>query len=143
MTERMKHQHHKKTVANSWQGWAEIGGKRHYFKSLWEYNYACYLQWLKSLDQIKEWEYEPKTFWFEGIRRGVTNYKPDFRVTENNDSTHWDEVKGYMDQKSKTKIKRFKKYFPEETIRVVGAEWFKKFKWKTLVPGWKYDTRNK
>ena len=30
------------------------------------------------------------------------------------DTKEWIEVKGYLDDKSKLKIKRFKKYYPEE-----------------------------
>jgi hypothetical protein len=36
----------------------------------------------------------------------------------------WVEVKGYMDAKSNTKLKRFRKYYPSEPIRIVGKEWF-------------------
>ena len=72
------------------------------------------------------WEHEPSTFWFENIKRGVRSYLPDFRVW-NVDGTHyWVEVKGYMDSKSKTKIKRFKKYYPNEPIYIVDKEWFRK-----------------
>ena len=40
------------------------------------------LEWLKKNKQIKKWEHEPETFWFEGIMRGCRSYLPDFRVTE-------------------------------------------------------------
>jgi formylmethanofuran dehydrogenase subunit A len=50
---------------------------------------------------------------------------PDFLVTKTDGTTYWVEVKGYMDAKSLTKIKRFKKYYPLETLVVVDADWFK------------------
>lgn len=56
----------------SWkQGWREVGGKRCYFRSKWEANYARYLQWMKDQGKIAEWEHEPETFWFEAIKRGT------------------------------------------------------------------------
>ena len=37
---------------------------------------------------------------------------------------YWIEVKGYMDAKSATKIKRFRKYYPGELLEVVEKDWF-------------------
>ncbi len=80
---------------------------------------------------IKEWEHEPQTFWFEEIRRGTRSYLPDFKITLANKSHYWVEVKGYFDRKSLTKIKRFRKYYPEEDLRIVDGEWFKLHDFKT------------
>lgn len=112
------------SVTRSSAEWREIGGKRKYFRSRWEANYAFYLQFLKEEGHIQDWFHEPKTFWFEGIKRGVNNYKPDFQIIKSDGSSLWAEVKGYMDSKSQTKIKRFKKYFPEETLIVIDKKWF-------------------
>lgn len=100
-------------------GWYVVGGKKIFLRSKYEYTYACYLEFLKSKGKIKDWLYEPKIFYFDKIKRGVTSYKPDFQVFENNGLWHWKEVKGFMDAKSKTKLKRMKKYFPNEKIVVV------------------------
>jgi hypothetical protein len=108
------------------QEWKEVGGKRHFFRSKWEYRYALYLQFLKEKCEILDWEHEPKTFWFDGIKRGVNNYKPDFLVMHKNNSEEWVEVKGYMDAKSKTKIKRMAKYYPNIRLRVVEKDFFTK-----------------
>lgn len=102
-------------------GWREVGGKRKYFRSRWEANYARYLEWLRSLGQLQDWEHEPKTFWFEGIRRGTRSYLPDFRVTENDGSIHYIEVKGWMDSRSKTKLKRMARYHPDVDLRLVDS----------------------
>jgi len=104
------------------KGWFEIDGKNHYFKSDWEKSYALWLSSLQKARVIKSWEYEPTTFYFEGIKRGVTNYKPDFKITYMDGSWEWIEIKGYMDKRSATKIKRFKKYFPDENLRVLGLD---------------------
>ncbi len=120
------------------QDWAEIGGKRNFYRSRWEYRYALYLQFMKENKYILEWEHEPKTFYFEGIKRGTNNYKPDFRVTFPSNNVEWIEVKGYMDSKSITKIKRMAKYFPEEKLRVIGKDWFSSNgkKLKNIIKNW-------
>jgi hypothetical protein len=106
-------------------GWREIGGKRKYYRSRWEANYARYLEFLKQNKQILEWHHEPEVFWFEGIKRGCVSYLPDFKVTDldNKDSFH--EVKGWMDERSKTKLKRMAKYHPSVEIKVIDSKWFK------------------
>lgn len=92
------------------------GGKRadlnnQYFRSAWEANIARYYNFLGV-----KWEYEPKTFIFENIRRGSVSYTPDFYLVEED---KWIEVKGWMDKKSKTKLNRFKKYYPDEYKKLV------------------------
>ncbi len=105
------------------------GGKRadlddRYFRSKWEANYARYLNLLAKLGKIAAWEYEPKTFLFETVKRGNREYTPDFRI-ENKDGTHeWHEVKGWMDPSSATKLKRMGQFFPDERVIVIGKAWF-------------------
>lgn len=106
--------------------WREIGGKRKYFRSRWEANYARYLEFLKTQKQILDWDHEPEVFWFEGIKRGCVSYLPDFKVTELNGSFTYHEVKGWMDDRSKTKIRRMGIYHPGVILRIIDAAWFKK-----------------
>ena len=108
------------------QFWARIGLKEPiYFRSSWEYYYAIFLEKLLQERKIIDWKHEPKCFWFDGIKRGVRSYLPDFCVTHNDGSEEWVETKGYFDSKSQTKMKRMAKYHPEVKIRLVGADWFK------------------
>jgi hypothetical protein len=108
------------------QFWATIGDKPPiYFRSTWEYYYAIFLEKLRAENKIIDWKHEPKCFWFEGIKRGVRSYLPDFCITHLNGTEEWSEVKGYFDSKSQTKMKRMAKYYPEVKIRLVGADWFK------------------
>jgi hypothetical protein len=108
------------------QFWAIIGDKQPiFFRSSWEFYYACFLEKLKQEGKIKEWFHECKTFWFLEIKRGVRSYLPDFLVIHNNNTEEWSEVKGFYDSKSITKMKRMAKYYPEVKIRLVGADWFK------------------
>ena len=113
------------------QGWYEVGGKTIFCRSRYEMLFACWCEHSKSERNILDWEHEPKTFWFEGIKRGCVSYKPDFKIfmspafKSTMGGHYWVELKGYMDSKSATKIKRFKKYFPEESLVVLGDRWIK------------------
>jgi hypothetical protein len=130
---------HLKDGKSTWkQDWAEIGGKRNFYRSRWEYRYALYLEFMKKHKHIVEWEHEPKTFWFEGIKRGTNNYKPDFRVIFPSGNEEWIEVKGYETSKDRTKYKRMAKYHPDVKLRVIGKEWFKEngSKLKNIISGW-------
>lgn len=108
------------------QFWAIVGDKQPiYFRSSWEFYYSLFLEKLRQERKIIDWKHEPKCFWFEGIKRGVRSYLPDFCITHLNGSEEWCEVKGYFDSKSQTKMKRMAKYYPEVNIRLVGSDWFK------------------
>lgn len=124
----------------SWKGgWREIGGKRIYFRSRWEANYARVLEWLKAKGEISEWEHEPTTFWFDGIKRGCVSYLPDFRVhVAGHIGDEYHEVKGWMDDRSKTKIRRMKKYHPDVILKVIDAKQYKVLEkqMSALVVGW-------
>lgn len=91
-----------------------------YFRSNWEANIA---RWFNH--EGISWSYEPKVFIFDGIKRGTVSYCPDFRVDDG-----WVEVKGLLDSRGRTAIRRFKKYYPEE---------FKKLKAIVGRPGTKAD----
>ena len=58
-----------------------IGGKDYRYKSQIERKWATYLQYLKELDAIIDWEYEPRQFEFKERRRHKRVYTPDFFVT--------------------------------------------------------------
>lgn len=119
-------------------GWRVIGGKRNYYRSRWEANYARYLEFLKRMGVILEWRHEPRTFWFKGIRRGTCSYLPDFEVSYPSGKTVYHEVKGYFDPKSKTKLKRMAKYHPDVAVRLIGARQYADIRRKlaAVIPGW-------
>lgn len=118
--------------------WRVVAGRRVYFRSRWEANYARYLEWLKSIGNIADWEHEPETFWFEKIKRGCVSYLPDFRVTNKDGSVEYHEVKGWMDARSKTKIKRMAKYHPKVKLIIVGSAAYKSLASKVgkAIPEW-------
>lgn len=122
-----------------WQaGWHDVGGKRIYFRSKWEKNYAAYLEWLRSRDEILAWQYEPETFWFAGIRRGVVSYKPDFLIVERSGERVYHEIKGFMDPQSATKLKRMAKYHPTVKVVLISKRQYYAIaaQVRNLVPGW-------
>jgi len=57
-----------------------------------------------------EWEYETKEFEFP-LKRGNRFYKPDFFLPQTGDLY---EVKGWLNPESLVKLRRFRKYYPEE-----------------------------
>jgi len=118
--------------------WLELGGKKYYMRSTWERNYARYLEWLKGLGEILDWEYEPKVFIFEKIKFGNRSYRPDFKVTEKDGKYIWHEIKGWMTPASRTKLFRMSHYFPDETIYVIDQQNYLTMasQLKNLIPNW-------
>jgi len=120
-----------------------------FFRSNWEAN--CARVWNQ---EGKKWEYEPKVFVFPGVKRGTVSYCPDFKVS----SGEWVEIKGLLDGRGRTAIRRFKKHYPEESSKlraIVGRpgtkaeKFFKELgvpiyaymnelekKWKKILPNW-------
>lgn len=126
------------TRKTSWKsGWRTIGGQRCYFRSRWEANYARFLQSLKDDSRIDQWEHEPETFWFEGVKQGVRSYLPDFRVIDG-PTIYYVEVKGWMDSKSKMKLKRMKEYHPKIVLQLVDSKAYRSLEKtaKHTVDGW-------
>lgn len=97
-----------------------------FYRSGWEANYQRYLNFLLQRKIIYKSEHEPTTFWFHEIKRGVRSYLPDFKVWEFEDEEpFYVEVKGHMDSRSATKIKRMKKYYPHIKLVLVGKKEYK------------------
>jgi hypothetical protein len=120
---------------------ADLGNR--YFRSMWEANWARYLNFLVLHRQIRCWEYEPQTFWFECIRRGTRSYTPDFRVTENDGQIVYHEIKGYLDRESRTKLKRMALYHPSVRIRLIDEACYRRNarSLSRIIPGWETQAR--
>jgi hypothetical protein len=80
---------------------------------------------MKKHGHIIDYWYEPETFWFHAIKRGTTNYKPDFKVQFPSGNFEYYEIKGYETDKDRTKYKRMAKYHPKIKLNVVSKDWFK------------------
>lgn len=70
------------------------------------------------------WEYEPQEFRFP-VERGTTHYRPDFKAYPGDGEEYrWVEVKGWFDARTKTRLRRFARYFPEECRKlVIVTDW--------------------
>lgn len=116
----------------------DLGGL--YVRSAWEANWARYLNWLQARRQIKEWKYEAVTFEFTEIKRGSRFYTPDFTVTNTDGSIEHHEVKGWMDQKSATKLKRMALYYPNDKIVLIDKQPYREVEAKcgALISHWEF-----
>ena len=115
-----------------------------FFRSSWEANYARYLNFLIAKGEIARWEYEPDTFWFIPIKRGIRSYMPDFKVWERETAQpYYVEIKGWMDAKSQTKLKRMQKYHPAVKIRLLDQVQYKALAKSVagLLPHWEHGGR--
>lgn len=125
------------------RGYVVFGDRAVFVRSRWEANLCAYYEFLKNNGSIIEWEYEPHTFWFEGIKRGTNNYKPDFKITEEcPDPVHvpisyYVELKGHWEKKDTVKMNRMKKYYPGiKMVYIQEPEYLEILANKKLYPGW-------
>lgn len=129
-----------KTKQGKWQsGFYEVGlDSKLYLRSRWEYHWCLYLNWLKKNNKILRWEYEPQTFIFHEIEHGTRAYIPDFKVWTSDTEYHWEEVKGWMDPASATKLRRMAKYYPDEKIVLIDEQAYRQTEREVghLIPGW-------
>jgi len=77
-----------------------------YVRSRMEANILRYYKFIKV-----KYIYEPQEFEFREIKRGSRFYKPDVYLPERD---KFQEFKGWLRPADGTKLKRFKKYYPEE-----------------------------
>lgn len=114
-----------------------------YFRSSWEANYARYLNYLISQGTIKEWKFEAKTFLFEKSKVGPKSYLPDFMVTNIDGSIEYHEIKGWMDDKSKSKLKKMSKYYPNIVLILIDQKEYKKLEkiYKYILPNWELPAK--
>lgn len=93
----------------------------HFTRSNWEYMRCKYLK-----ENNISYKYEPRTFIFpektEIYKKTVFSYTPDILI-ENNGSSYYEEIKGYMPKERKERfevqMQLMKKYYPEIEIRMI------------------------
>lgn len=97
------------------RGKRQINGREYFFRSEAEAMVAHALLAMKWA-----WEYEPTEFEFP-LKRGIRFFRPDFRAwpEASPEEWHWMEVKGYWNRESKTKLRRFARYYPQEAGRLI------------------------
>lgn len=121
-----------------------IGDKRYLFKSNWELNIAIYLEYLLLMGEIKDWEYEPTRFSFMFNEYGVRTYAPDFLVRQD-DGDKLIELKGWVDEKTKSKIKLMKEYYPNINIEIWTEKEYRSIEkeYKAKINTWDWRLQNK
>jgi len=97
---------------------ATLGGQTCAFKSLLEFKWACWLEFLKLRGHIRGWKYEPFRFPFLNEKTAPVGYTPDFLVIEKDGSETYHETKGYHDGETNTKLRRMNKHFPSVKIEL-------------------------
>jgi len=113
-----------------------------YVRSRWEANYCRYLNFLIEKGELYKWEYEVDTFRFHGVTIGVQAYTPDFKVWDDEYSEpYYIEVKGYMDEKSKVRLERMRKHYPNIRLVLVASNEYYKIRkaFGGLIDGWEND----
>lgn len=88
-----------------------------FYRSSWESNFHRYIKHLEPQALIK---YEPKTYIFTpfGVVRGQLSYTPDFSIVFPDGRQVLIELKGYFSRQDITKLRRFKKFYPEDWGRL-------------------------
>jgi len=95
------------------------------FRSKMEAHIYQYLRWLCDKGQLANLEYEPMKYHFP-FSGGSNSYTPDFGCWDNwKHEQLYFEVKGYMDAKSKTKLRRMKIHYPKIHIEVIDKKAYK------------------
>jgi hypothetical protein len=126
----------------SWKaGYREIAGRKIYFRSAWEANYARLLEVRRITGDILDWHYE-RTQYILDTRSGTTTYIPDFDVTELDGTLSHHEVKGWMDERSKRKLSLMKRHHPTVKVLVIGRDFFNfndRQAWR-LIHDWESNT---
>jgi hypothetical protein len=118
----LEHGHPPNKVGRSSKG-TKIGKRQDldgmFFRSGWEADIMRYLKH-KGFTDI---QYEPETFTYTqfGHKHGTISYVPDFKVLDfiKKGESSWIEVKGFLKSTDKVRLRRFKKYFPEEFKKLV------------------------
>jgi len=83
---------------------------KQYFRSGWEANLVRYYNFVGI-----KWIYEQQEFEFYKIKRGSRFYKPDFYLPGQD---RFIELKGWFRPEDKTRLRRFKKFYPEEFAKL-------------------------
>ena len=103
---------------------ANIDGVIVTFKAKFEFRYAQYLDTLKGLGEIVDWDYEGllsrcpfSTFYFKDVKTAPVQYTPDFWVLWKDEAVEYHETKGYLGSYDITKYRRMKEQYPR--IRLV------------------------
>lgn len=108
-------------VMNNRRITATVGGKKCYFRSGLEYQWALYLEFLKHAGEICDWQFEKKLFNFQGFgyENGPFMYRPDFTIIDKQGNVFYQECKGNHDGATNAKFQRVAKCYPGTVMELV------------------------
>lgn len=113
-----------------------------YVRSIMEANWMRWLLYQQKLGIVAKVAYEPKEIYYEVDRsllpkRAVINsYQGDFRVEYPDGRWEIHEVKGYMDARSKTKLRLMAKFFSDVSIVVIDQVAYRAVQPYAELLGW-------
>lgn len=86
------------------------------FRSAMEANFARILRHEKVA-----YKFEERTFFFHDYKNRPNQYTPDFEVASEHNKfpSGWYETKGWLDGKSRSKMRRFKKHYPDDFNKTI------------------------
>lgn len=121
MTERMGFEKNRRFIKeyNNQRVTAEVGGKEYHFRSKLEYKWAQYCQFRKEQGLIKNWAFEQTTFRFGDEKCGAVKYLVDFDILNLDDTFHYEELKGYLSGRDRSKFRKVQKYYPDAQIDLI------------------------
>lgn len=124
-----------KVISEKKCGKKAVSIRRKYINSLnqiccldsnYEYDYALYLDYLYDNGEIAGWIKNTTLFGFseeiETRGRKQKSYRPDFIIFFKNGTYEIHEVKGWMNERSETVLKQFKKDYENLTLKVIGKD---------------------
>jgi len=106
-------------VFNNRRVTATIGGQTCNYRSVLEYRWALYLQFLVDSGELDSWEYETDTFYFPGETTAPVRYLPDFKIVEPGGVIVYQECKGWHDGPTNTKLRRTARHYPDVVMELV------------------------
>lgn len=119
-------------------GWREVGGRRLFFRSRWEANYARHLQQLLDCGAIRDWQHEPRRFVFSRAPAGTVSYLPDFLVVDSEGGEAYHEVKGWFDGRSQAALDAMADEYPQIRLVLIRRDEYAAIQRASLgvVEGW-------
>ena len=97
-----------------------MNGKDRHFGCKLEYRFAQWLNFLKDVGYIREWDYENEDckFFFENVEYGSPKYTIDFVVYHHDDRKEYYETKGELQGPHVTKFRRLREQQPDIVINL-------------------------
>lgn len=98
---------------------AIVGGRQCKFRSKLEYNWSLWCQLRQDQGLIADWQFEDKLFRFANEKCGAVKYLVDFTIVNIDGSVEYEECKGYLSGRDRSKLRKVQKHYPGTRISLV------------------------